>query len=160
MMRTQARLYLRYLIGGIVVALALHLLGLAGIFYVRPVENDPYKNGVAVTEVNADHLTFSDGRVFRPIGGLSERSRKIIQESASRVDIEIDDTNLVTIYGRQRVFVCGFGMPMIVLPIIPINVPKYNKTTLEIGEVDGLPRGTNARSCPEREQCGSETVDE
>jgi hypothetical protein len=143
-------------LGAAVILLVLHVFGVFGVFYLRYIENDPYKNGTEVTQIADDRVTFADGRVLKPIGGFSERTRDIIRESNSRIDVEIDDTNLVSIYGRDRVFVCGLGMPAIVLPIIPIDVPKYRRTLLEIGEIEGLPRKRTSKPCPEQEQCGSE----
>ncbi len=48
-------------------------------------------------------------------------------------------------------------MPLITLPIIPSKIPKYNRTLLEIGELEGLPRTTASKGCPEDEQCGDES---
>lgn len=143
-------------VGGMLILLVLHVMGVVGVVYIRFIENDPYNNGVEVTEIADDRLTFADGRVFRVIGGVSDRTREMIRKSEECVDIEVDDTNLATVYGRDRVFVCGLGMPMIVIPIIPTNVPKYKRTLLEIGEIEGLPRNLKSKPCPKQEQCGSE----
>lgn len=155
-MRTRIIQYEARAIGATFIVLVLQVFGLVGIFYLRPVENDPYMNSVDVSEINDDHLVLADGRVVRVYGSVNERSRKAIHDSASRVDIEVDETNLVAVYGKQQIFRCGLGMPMIVLPIIPINAPKYNRTLLEIGEFQGLPRPNRTQPCPELEQFGRE----
>src|SRR5262245_33243010 len=106
---------------GMLGLLFLNMIGVFGIRYVRPVENDPYMNAAEVAQIADDRITFADGRVLRVIGSVSDRTRRMIPDSAGRVDVEVDETNLVTIYGRDRVFVCGLSMPMIIFPVLPSN---------------------------------------
>jgi len=141
----------------IVIFVVLNLLGIVGIVYFHRVDNDPFLNPVKISEIAADRITLKDGRTFFPIGDISDRTREKVRETKMRVDLEVDETNLVTLYGRNDIFVCGLGMPLITLPIIPSKIPKYNRTQLEIGELEGLPRKANFRTCPEEEPCGNES---
>lgn len=130
----------------------LHPLGVVGIVYVHRIDNDPFRNPVEVSEVTADRIKLKDGRTFVPYGGIDDRTKEKVREAGMRVDLEVDETNLVTIYGRHDIFVCGLGMPLITIPIIPSKIPKYNRTLLPIGELEELPRATEFKGCPEEQQ--------
>ena len=133
------------------ILVVLHLFGVVGIVYVHRIDNDPFLNPVEISEFNADRIKLKDGRTFVPYGSIDDRTKEKVREAGMRVDLEVDETNLVTIYGRHDIFVCGLGMPLITLPIIPSKIPKYNRTLLEIGELDGLPRSTGSKGCREEE---------
>ncbi len=83
----------------------LHLLGFIGIVYVHRIDNDPFLNPVEISEITADTIKLKDGRTFIPIGGISDRTKEKVRETGMRVDLEVDETNLVTIYGRHDIFV-------------------------------------------------------
>jgi hypothetical protein len=36
----------------------------------------------------------------------------------------------------EPLVICGLGMPMIVLPVIPINLPRYRKRMFALGTID------------------------
>jgi hypothetical protein len=132
----------------LLILLVLNVLGVLSIFYTPRTNNDPFKRAARVVAISDDRLALADGRVFKAIGSISERTKELMRDSEFRVDVEIDEYNGVTLYGRDEIFVCGLGSPMIVLPLIPVStIPKYKRTLLEIGEFEGRPRISAGNTC-------------
>jgi len=103
----------------------LEFLGIFGIAYLHPVENIPYEHPVVVSRVDDEVIWLADRRRLRPLGGVDESLREAIHESREILGIELQTENEVIVYGRRERTICGLGMPFFILPLIPIDIPKW-----------------------------------
>jgi hypothetical protein len=118
------------LLGLIALALGgflLELLGIFGIHYLHAVENDPFSAAVEVTSIGEDRLELRDGRVLKFPHALDSDVSNAIHENDGRIGLEIDEDGVARLYGRRQRTICGTGMPMIIVPLIPLNVPRYDR---------------------------------
>jgi|GEM_PF-3706012 len=131
-MKTIRRLTVRGLLW-LLSLMVLKALGVFGIDYLHPVDNIPFENPVTVVQVDDTTVTLNDGRRLRPPEGVDEDWLRRIQESKSILGLEVLADGTVRVYGRRLRTICGLGRPMLVLPIIPVNVPRYQRTELSSG---------------------------
>ncbi len=123
----------------VVAALALilnQLFGVIGICYLRLVDNDPLPNAETVVAIEGDSITLGDGRAIKLEREADYELRTRIQKSANRIGIETTGAGDSTLFVREPRFICGLGMPMITLPVIPINSPRYHRKMLAFGTID------------------------
>jgi hypothetical protein len=126
----------------VVAALALilnQLFSVIGICYLRLVNNDPLPNAVTVVAIEGDSIKLADGRSIKIEREADYELRNRIQKSANRIGIETIGIGDSTLYVREPRFICGLGMPMITLPVIPINSPRYVKKLLAFGMIEREP---------------------
>jgi hypothetical protein len=126
----------------VVAALALilnQLFGVIGIRYLRLVDNDPLPNPATVLAIEGDSIKLADGRTIKIEREADYELRNRIQKSANRIGIETLGTSDSTLFVREPRFICGLGMPMITLPVIPINSPRYHKKMLAFGTIEREP---------------------
>jgi hypothetical protein len=131
-----------------VVALAFcgaHIFGILSIFYRYPVDNDPLSSPIEVIELDDDRIVLADGRTIRMYLGAAPYWIND-KEAGRRVDVEVESTNRVTVFGKKRIFYCGVGDPFVVIPVIPITVARWHRASVASGEIDGLPRTDT--NCP------------
>lgn len=118
------------LIGLAVGGFLLSFLGIFGIHYLHAIENDPFPMAVEVTSILGDQITLRDGRVLKFTIELDSSVQEAIQKNGGRIGLEIDEDSVATLYGRRERTICGVGMPLIIIPLIPIDVPRYERKSI------------------------------
>lgn len=113
----------------------LNLLGVVGVHYLHPVENDPFPVSADVIEISGDRIELADGRAVKIGYGIDQSLRELIRESGGRIGLEVDENGSVNIYVRQRQFICEMSMPMIIIPLVPVDVPYYRRKLVAIGKI-------------------------
>lgn len=112
---------------------ALQCFGIFGISYLRPVDNVPFENAATVVDINERSLTLDDGRQIQFRGPVDDVLRASVEESQNLVGIGEETDGRFTLYGRRHRTICGLGLPMFTLRLIPINVPRYQRCELMWG---------------------------
>lgn len=119
------------------VVILLNVFGIVGINYLRVVDNDPFPVAVQISTMDSDHIQLADGRVITDFGGLSPEDRDRIKDSGGRVGLKFESAAKVSVmlYARRPRTICRIGMPIFIVPLIPIDVPRYDRGLLLIGRI-------------------------
>lgn len=106
---------------GLLVLLGLQMFGIVGIFYIRPIENEPLLSPVKVASVVSNVVRLTDGRVLTIEQSPADLERCL---SDSNMMVDLEDAGFgYEVFVKRRRFICGCGMPMITIPIIPRRIP-------------------------------------
>ena len=119
-----------------VILLMLNLFGLFGFRYFQPVENDPFLHPANVVNLTRDRMTLDDARVIRVVSGIDFDTQRQIEKSGLQVDVEIMNGQTAMVYLKQQRLICGLGMPIFTIPLIPMRVKKYERRLAFIGELE------------------------
>jgi hypothetical protein len=142
----------------IAILLVAHVLGVVSLFYRNVVENDPLISPVEITRLDEDRMVLADGRTIVMLLGAMPYW-KDDKDAGRFVDVEIDSTNRVEVYGKKRIFYCGIGDPLVVLPLIPVNVRRWHRALVASGEIEGLPRIYDGRPCNDNDSTATTESD-
>ncbi len=119
----------------VVVVGVLNVFGIVGISYLRVLDNDPFPVAVHVKAMDNDHIELADGRVITEFGGLSSDDQDRINDSGGRIGCDIDSSGVASVYTRGHRTICGTGMPIFIIPLVPIDVRRYDRRLLVIGKI-------------------------
>lgn len=96
--------------------------------YIRRIDNDPLSNPLRVVRADGSRLELEDGRTF-DVMLMEEDLAQLLSDSNNRVEVEPTQyTDHYCIYGRRERFICGMGAPPIRIPLIPLDVPRYERS--------------------------------
>lgn len=112
----------------------LDLIGILGICYLKVVENDPFPIAVRVRLSDGEQIQLDDGRIISDFGGLSSEDRERINDSVGRLGFELN-SGIASLYTRYARTICLTGRPMFTIPLVPIEVPRYERKLLVIGRI-------------------------
>ncbi len=129
-------IWIRQIVGLGVVLIMLNLFGVFGFRYFQPVENDPLVHPANVVNLTRERMTLDDSRVIRVESGMDFDTQRQIEQSGLRVDVEILSGQSAMVYYKQQRLICGLGMPIFTIPLIPMRVKKYERRLAFIGEIE------------------------
>ncbi|WP_254512963.1 hypothetical protein [Anatilimnocola floriformis] len=125
----------KYAGGALVLLVALQFLNIVGFTYIRRVDNQPLKNPIRVIRNSNDELELADGRVVVNYWD-GQRLAEVMKRTGLN-DVEIESSDLghdkVDVYVRDHQFICGIGGPIFIIPLIPLNAPRYKRTSAGYG---------------------------
>jgi hypothetical protein len=124
---------LKYVVTTGFIVLLLMMFNIVGITYIRWRENDPLQDAIGSVRVDQETLQLADGRQLKDLFLREEtfdRSDKMVELQA-----ESYGNGFVEIYAKQRTFVCGLGMPLVVIPIVPVEMPRYQRVSVGSGRL-------------------------
>lgn len=109
--------------------------GLIGLHYPRAIDNDPLVSPVTVTLVAPNVLQLEDGRrlevAFQDLGVALD---KAISDSDGKIDMEVGNNGVVSVYLKRRSWVCGTPWARAInIPLIPDDVPLNRRQLVGTG---------------------------
>lgn len=104
----------------------LYYFNFIGFHYVRFVENVVLNSPVSVAGVSQQRILLADGRVIAFTEIDHSSLQKIIRNSGDIVEIKPLSSDDVAIYVQKKNFYCETWAPEVIIPIIPVDRPKYS----------------------------------
>jgi hypothetical protein len=147
-MRRTAKALRVFVISGLAV-IGLDLMGILGVTYSRPYDNQPLSNPLILAEVRDGSLLLADGRIVK-YQRESPDSSWILPDGQSfkeyfstcRSEIEIKEYSPGQVEIRAAVPIGGYcGTPdirLINLPLIPLRSPRYTAKLIALGDYADL----------------------
>lgn len=134
------RTYTLKLVVAAVMLILNQIFGIVSIYYLRQVDNNPFEAAAEVIKIDDRRIHLSDGRRVVISGGVDDFVREQIRESKNQIGLEAEGSdNHVTLFMKRPVFICGTGMPIIRLPFIPRDVPRYRQRMFATGKIEDRP---------------------
>ncbi len=110
----------------------LSVVGIVGFHYIRLVENEPLSHPVRVTAWSAQQLDLEDGRVISFAEPDNYWQEPEIREPYCMVEVKPLAGDVVGIYIKRRTFICGTGAPWLTIPLVAVEIPKYQRKELAL----------------------------
>lgn len=98
------------------------------------IDNDPLTNSIAVTSISGNCLNLADGTVIVMWGYNPKELSEDMRAYGNRVELDRVDSHSASVIVKRRRFICGTGAPLVVIPLIRREYPRYSRHLLGVGE--------------------------